>query len=177
MIIWKAGNWQLLQQQFAGNPPCPLLMPSAQGTELIRHNTNLHSIFDADVSARGTTTSLHQRFSIDTYVSVSTTGDSLIVCQIFQQRRALEVHRDCLHSTFPQLLYITLMRHELLCSSCTKMSHAILTIPSEYIWMKIYGTPGGSRRSKITWLQPAAITFMQPSSALRLRWHWICMGR
>jgi hypothetical protein len=149
-------------------------MPSAQGTDLIRHNTNLHSIFVADVGARGTITSLH-RFSIR--VLVSTTGDSLICCQIFQHRFALVVYRDCLHSTFSQPLYAALIRHELVRISYTKRRHAILTTLSEYIWMKIYGTPGSSWRCKITWLQPAEITFMEPSSVLRVRWQWICMGR
>ena len=112
-----------------------------------------------------------------TYVLVSTTGDCLTGCQIFQHRLALVVYRDCLHSTFQQLLYVTLMTHELVCSSYTKRSHAIWTILSEYIWMKIYGTPGSLRRSKITWLQPAEITFMEPSLVLRVGWQWICMGR
>jgi hypothetical protein len=45
-------------------------------------------------------------------ICVSTTGDSLIGCQIFQHRLALAVYRYCLHSTFPQQLYVTLIRHE-----------------------------------------------------------------
>jgi hypothetical protein len=159
----RARSWLLgkgkIDSCCRSNLPEVLLVPFSCRLHKTR---NLHSIFVADVSALETTASLHQRFSI--YVLVSTTGgDSLIGCQIFQYKLALVVYRDCLHSTFPQLMYVTLMRHKLVGSSYTKRSHAILIILSEYIWMKIYGTPGSSRRSKITWLQPAEITFMEPS--------------
>lgn len=99
----RVPGWRKIDSCSSSNLPVILLGCSPRCphkiTVLIRHNANFPSILVADVSTPRTTASLHRRLSI--HVWVSTTGDALIGCHVFQHRLTGVGYHDCPHSTFP----------------------------------------------------------------------------